>query len=506
MEIHWTTQSDYPILALLQLLPLLGIGWVWIFRKSRLLLPGAGIIALLEFMLALQLYHLFDQTNPAFQFAEQFQLVGPLYYHAAVDGMAVLFILLSALLAGIVVIYAPIRVLLPLDRLLMICFATSAVMMSMFVTVDLLWFTIQSIIHTGLVGYLLWFWSTSPERDLVIRRYIQFMGAGLLLLFIGILFLGWQHAISHQGEWRFDLFSLSELNIKQPMQNWIFFLLFYGLAVRIPLFPLHGWLPLAIQRGSVAIAPIFLLGLKTGVYGLLRFVFPLFTDAVITWHKYVIAFAVVGIFYAALLAMQQTKLRGMFAYAVVSHTSILLIGLFSLSAIAFQGAIILTINFGLAISVLFLMTGMVYRRTHTTSLAKLGNLFDRIPIIAIGFFVGGVAIVGMPGTPGFDAVHLVLESSIERNGAVVTIAAAIGNVLAAGFLLLAFQRAFLAPQQATAKPLDVEPTQTVERVIAGLLIIIVLGIGFYSEPWMGLVEQSANTLSQPYLNQLPNGH
>ncbi|MDH5612553.1 MAG: proton-conducting transporter membrane subunit, partial [Gammaproteobacteria bacterium] len=308
------------------------------------------------------------------------------------------------------------------------------------------------------------------------------------------------------GQWRFDLFSLSELNIQQPMQNWIFFLLFYGLAVRIPIFPLHGWLPLVIQRGSVAIAPIFLLGLKTGVYGLLRFVFPLFADSVIIWQKYIIAFAVVGIFYAALLAMQQDKLRGMLAYAVVSHTSILLIGLFSLSDIAFQGAIILTINFGLAISVLFLMTGLVYRRTNTTTLSKLGNLFDRIPIIAIGFFVGGVAIVGMPGTPGFDAVHLVLESSIERNGALVTIAAAIGNVLAAGFLLLAFQRAFLAPQQATAKPLEVEPTQVVERVIAGLLILIVLSIGFYSEPWMALVEQSANTLSLPYLNQLANGH
>lgn len=505
MELHWTTQSSYPILALLQLLPLLGIIWVWLLRKSALLLPGAITIALFEFILAIELYLLFDQTQPVFQFAEQFQIAGPLYYHTAVDGMAVLFILLTALLTGIVVIYGRVRVLLPLDRLLMICFATTTVMMSMFVTVDLLWFALQSLLQAALVGYLLWFWSTSPERDLAIRRYSQFMGSGLLLLFIGIVFLGWQHATSHQGQWRFDLFSLSELSIEQPMQNWIFFLLFYGLGVRIPLFPLHGWLPLAIQHGSVAIAPIFLLGLKTGIYGLLRFVMPLFHDAVIEWHRYVVAFAVVGIFYAALLAMQQTKLRSMFAYAVVSHTSILLIGLFSLSSIAFQGGIILAINFGLAISVLFLMTGLVYRRTHTTTLAKLGNLFDRIPIIAIGFFIGGVAIVGMPGTPGFDAVHLVLEASIERYGAVVTTAAAVGNVLAAGFLLLAFQRAFLAPQQAGAKPLDVEPTLMIEKLISGFLILIVLGIGFYSEPWMALVEQSANTLSLPY-RSLTNGH
>ena len=506
MELHWTSQSSYPLLALLQLVPLLGIGWVWLFKNSRLLQAGAIIIALLEFALAIQLYHLFDQTNPAFQFTEQLQLIGPLFYHVAVDGMAVSFILLTALLTGIVIIYGPIRVLLPLDRLLMACFASTAVTMSMFVTVDLLWFVIQSILHTILIGYLLWFWSTSPERDLALRRYIQFMSSGLLLLCIGILFLGWQHATSHQGQWRFDLLSLSELRIQQPMQNWIFFLLFYGLAVRIPLFPLHGWLPMAVQHGSVAIAPIFLLGLKTGIYGLLRFVFPLFSEAIIIWQKYVVAFAVVGIFYAALLAMQQTKLRSMFAYAVVSHTSILLIGLFSLSSIAFQGGIILAINFGLAISVLLLMTGLVYRRTHTTTLAKLGNLFDRIPIIAIAFFVGGLAIVGMPGTPGFDAVHLVMESSIERFGALVTIAAAVGNVLAAGFLLLAFQRAFLAPQQSTSKPFDVEPTQWIERIISGVLILIVLGIGFYSEPWMELVEQSAQTLSLPYRSSMANGH
>ena len=506
MDIHWTAQASYPILGLLQLVPLLGILWVRLARQSRLLLPGAIIIALIEFALAIQLYHLFDQTRAVFQFVEQFQIFGPLFYHAGVDGMAVLFILLTALLGGIVVVYGPIRVLLPLDRLLMICFATIAVMMSMFVTVDLLWFAIQSILHTALVGYLLWFWSTSPERDLAIRRYVQFMGTGLLLLFIGILFLGWQHASSHQGQWRFDLASLSALTIKQPTQNWIFFLLFYGLGVRIPLFPLHGWLPLAVQHGSVAIAPIFLLGMKTGIYGLLRFVLPLFNDAVIEWDQYIVSFAVVGIFYAALLAMQQTNLRSMFAYAVVSHTSILLIGLFSLNAIAFQGGIILTINFGLAISVLLLMTGLVYRRTNTTTLDKLGNLFDRIPIIAIGFFVGGLAIVGMPGTPGFDAVHLVMEASIERYGAVVTTAAAVGNVLAAGFLLLAFQRAFLAPQQAQAIPLDVEATQPMERFISGLLILIVLSIGFYSEPWMELVEQSAKTLSLPYHDQLSGMH
>jgi len=160
--------------------------------------------------------------------------------------------------------------------------------------------------------------------------------------------------------------------------------------------------------------------------------------------------------------------------------------------------VMLSVNFGLAITTLLFMLGFVYRRTHTLLMARLGGLFDHIPLIGIAFLIGGLAIVGMPGTPGFNAVHLTLEAAIHRFGALVTIAAALGNVAAAGFLLWAFQRSFLAPQDETQAALKVEPTSPVEKLIAGVMILVMLSAGFYSEPWLGLIENSLEGLNTLY--------
>jgi NADH-quinone oxidoreductase subunit M len=276
----------------------------------------------------------------------------------------------------------------------------------------------------------------------------------------------------------------------------IFFLLFYGMAVRIPLFPLHGWLPKIAEHGSVAVAPVFLIGLKIGIYGIFRFILPLLPEAVMQWHLYVIAFAVAGIFYAALLALTQVNLRRLLAFAVISHSGILVIGLFSLSHAAFQGVVLLSVNFGLAAAGLLFMTGMVYQRTRTALLAQLGGLFEKIPLIGITFFLAGLSIVGMPGTPGFDAAHLILEAAMHRYGALVTIAAALGNVVAAGFLLWAFQRAFLAPKPQGMR--EIAPANRVEMLVAVIVLFCLLGAGFYSEPWLELVDMSLVNLGEHY--------
>ena len=268
------------------------------------------------------------------------------------------------------------------------------------------------------------------------------------------------------------------------------------MAVRIPIFPLHGWLPKVAEHGSVAVAPVFLIGLKTGIFGMIRFVLPLLPEAVMQWHLYVIAFAVAGVFYAALLALTQVNLRRLLAFAVISHSGILIIGIFSLSHAAFQGAIILSVNFGLAAAGLWFMTGMVFRRTRTPLLGQLGGLFEAIPLIGITFFLAGVSIVGMPGTPGFDAAHLILEASMHRYGALVTIAAALGNVVAAGFLLWAFQRAFLAPKPEGMR--EIEPVNRAEILLATILMLCLLGAGFYSEPWLELIDMSLINLSELY--------
>ena len=335
------------------------------------------------------------------------------------------------------------------------------------------------------------------NRRLATTRFLQFQAVGLLLLIGGIAILAWGYA-DVTGRWSFDLFDLTRVPSQGRFQSAAFFLLFYGFAVRTPLFPLHGWLPNIMHRGTVSIAPALLLGVKVGLYGMLRFVLPLTQEAVVVWQNWIVGFAMIGVFYAALLAFLQTNLRRLLSFAVVSHTSLIVIGLFTLHPLGIAGAVLLSVNFGLAVTVMLFMVGFVFRRTHTTDLARLGGLFERIPFIASCFLVGGLAIVGMPGTPGFDAAHLVLEASMERFGAFPTVATALGNVMAAGFLLWAFQKAFIAPRSGNEQGQVLERTQPMEYLVGGLAVLILLLAGFYFETWLGLAEVAANAMAMRF--------
>ncbi len=505
-EMHWTAQSSYPMLAMLQLVPLAAIGVMMALRGKRYVFPAALGFAVLELVVALDLYYTLQRRLGGLQLAERVELLPPLVYHAAADGISVLFILLTALLTLLVVLYSQVRRIAALPEFLTFIFGIQASLQSLFATQDLLWFTLMSTVELVLVAFVLHRWAHAPQEDLAMQRYLQFMSTGLGLLLAGVLMLGWNFAESHGGGWSFEVSRLAGTPLPESVGVVVFFLLFYGLAIRIPLFPLHGWLPLIAEHGTVAVAGVFLLGLKTGVYGLLRFVFPLVPDAVQAWSNWVAAFALTGIFYAALLALLQTNLRRLLAFAVVSHTSVLVIGLFSLNTLGFQGGVMLSVNFGLATAGLLFMTGFIFRRTRTLLLPRMGGLFDHIPVIGIAFLVAGLSIVGMPGTPGFDAAHLVMEASIVRFGALVSIAAALGNVAAAAFLLWAFQRAFLAPVKEAGKAREIEPATAMERVMAITVILILLGVGFYSQPWLDLIESGLDGLSAVYAPALATPH
>jgi len=495
-ELTWTQHAPYPLLAILQLVPLAGALMLTRLGNWRGVPLLARLLFGVEFLLAIDLYRHIDAGSATLQFAEQLELLGPFRYHTGADGLTVLFVLLTALIALLLAVYTRVRQLHSPNRLLTLILVTEGTLMSMLVTTNLLWFALASAVEIGLVGYLLWNWATSPERGAMIARFYQFQGTGLLLLLAGVLLAGWGHHDIAGGRWSFDLADLAATPLTGAVGTVSFFLLFYGLAVRTPLFPLHGWLPAVAHHGNVAVGPVLLLGIKIGLYGMLRFVLPVTPEAVLAWHKEIATFAIVGVFYGAILALLQHNLRTLLAFAVVSHTSLAVIGLFTLHPLAFQGATLLAVNFGLAATVLLFMVGFVYRRTQTTSLDHLGGLFDRIPFIGLTFFTGGLAVVGMPGTPGFDAAHLVLEAAIGRFGALPTVAAALGNVVAAGFLLWAFQKAFLAPRHDQGP--EIERTQPMEYVIAGIVLIVLLGTGFYLEPWLKLVEAPLQLLSQRF--------
>lgn len=498
-ELPWNEHAGLPLLALLQLLPLVGAGvLLWWGERLRAAFLG-GVFAFAELALALWVYRSMDVANPAFQLAERLELPGPLSYHAGADGITVLFVLLAALTVALLPFYVYVRRLSDQSRLIAVMLAAEGVMMSLLVTLDLLWFTVASAVELALVGYLVGRWSDSPEKDAAMRRFLQFQGVGLSMLLAGVLLLGWSYHDATGLGWSFDLLALVDHAVSRELGAVVFFLLFYGLGLRTPIFPFHGWLPGVALHGNMAVAPVLLLGVKVGIYGIVRFILPVLPEVVTTWYPYVTGFAAAGVFYAALLAFQQSNLRLLIAFAVVSHTSLVIIGIFSLDAAAFQGSLLLAVNFGFAATAMMLMVGLVHRRTRTTNLARLGGLFDRIPLLALTFLVAGLAIVGMPGTPGFDAAHLVLEAGIHRFGALTTVAAALGNVVAAGFLLWAFQRAFLAPTPPGGGA-AVERANAVELAIAGTLVVVMLFAGFRMEPLLAMVDAPVKALALRYGN------
>ncbi|MEE9326164.1 MAG: NADH-quinone oxidoreductase subunit M [Cocleimonas sp.] len=505
-------QFGLPILEWLQLLPLVASLILFKIRNTPAIII-ALVAAAAELFLSIYLYLSFNFETAAMQFANKASLLG-LPYHAAVDGISILFVLLTSLLALLSVLFVIFR---KLDgtSVLAVMSIIQALLISQFVTVDLLWFVLMSALEMIAVAFLLYRWATFIDAEPMLKSYVQFMTISIVLLIVGTFMLGWNYSDHHfnslvnsgltgQSKWSFDLYDLAKTPVEPAIATFIFFALFYGFGIRVPVFPLHGWLPITMQHGNVAVAPVFLLGLKVGIFGLLRFVFPVLPEAVISWHKIIIVFAIVGIFYAAVLAMRQTNIRRLMAYGVISHTGIITIGLFTLSRNGFEGGIMLAINFGLAISGLMFMTGLVWQRTNTAVMTRLGGLFEFIPVVGIAFLVAGLAIVGMPGTPGFDAVHLVLEAAISEFGAKVTIAAALGNVVAAGFLLFAFQKAFLSEPNCDTSKWDTSPARITERALAIIMIVVILGMGFFSGLWLDLFEHTLDGLSTLYGNR--GGH
>jgi NADH-quinone oxidoreductase subunit M len=489
-QIFWNEQTTLPLLLILQLLPLFGAACVFALGERTAAVAVGKLFAVFELLFCLVATARVNPTLPAMQLAEHFS---PLAYHVAVDGLSLVFILLAALLTLLMTFYGMSRGMISPGRLFAVLLIAEAGLIGMLVTVNIAWFALWSAVELWAVVYLLRRWASSRAEIQALARFIQYQSFGWLLFAAGCLVLGWSHAEATGGVWSFDLFDLMATPPAGKFQTAAFYLLFYGLAVRTPLFPLHGWLPNMAQHGLIAVAPALMVGVKVGIYGMLRFVLPLTPDAVAYWQPYVVGFAMAGVFFTAALAFQQTNLRRLLAFAVVSHTSLLVIGVFSLHPSGIQGAVLLAANFGLAVTGMWFIVGFVFRRTGTTELHELSGLFERIPFLAIAFLSFGLAIVGMPGTPGFDAAHLVLEAAIDRFGALSTVAAALGNVAAAGFLLWAFQRAFLSPPGPGGH--DVDRTLPMEYAVCGIALGAMLAIGFFTEPWLHLTETASQTVA-----------
>lgn len=498
----WSEVTAFPVLSVMTLVPLIAMVLV-IFTSSPAVALRLGFIGtFLTLLLGIYMLLVFDADQTGIQLYEQYQSVG-LAYSVGVDGTNILFILLTTVLTLLALVYT-LTTRRVSDRTHIACLlGYEAILIGAFAAMNALQFWFWCFLELIPVVFMTLRAGSGQNRRWVVALLLQHWGSGLLMVLVGFLMLGFGIMVSTDSL-SFDWLVLKENDATLEYATLIFFLLLFGFAIRMPLFPFHGWLPVLAEQGTVASVGIFLMSLKVGVYAAMRFLIPLMPEVAEQWSWFVVAMGLTGVFYGALLALMQINIRRLLAFAIISQTGLLAIGLVDFNTYGLEGSILLSITFGLAAAGMLLSLGMIYKRTHTAFIPRLGGMFDANAAIAFLFVICALSTMVMPGTPGFDGIHLLLEGTIKGQGWFVSIAILIGNVLVVGLLLRAFQQIFIAAPkrfQGTFKyghRTSSQPSRRNEWIIAIVICGILITAGVHTSPWLHIIDQNIESISNTY--------
>lgn len=498
-EIFAGQQIGFPILSALIFLP---VAWAILlnFIHDEGLLRAAALTgALLELALSIVLVANFVPGTADIQFAERALWMEALGsgYHVGVDGISVLFIPLTAFVTVMALLFSWGSVKFFLKLYLVNILLLEAVTIGIFVSLDLVLFYVFWELALVPSYFLIKFWGIGPERQFAGQKYVLYLLAGSVPLLIAIVLLGlnYHEAAAARGitpSYSFDLLTLLTVPVSPKLQTLVFFLLAVGFAVKAPLVPFHTWLPTALMQGPVG-AGLFLVGLKLGLYGFLRFLIPLVPEAAHQWFGVMSALGVAGIFYGGLIALVQSNLRRLLAFASVSHVGLAVLGLFSLNIQGLQGALFLMLSFGIVATSLFCLSGFLHARLGSSDLSAFGGLARQVPRLAALFFIVGLASIGTPGTIGFHGEFLVLLGAFKAHWQ-FTAVAVLGVILSAGYFLWYYERAFFGPvtNKAVLKVKDLTPREMTVGLSAAAVI---LWIGFYPAPILDITGASIEALA-----------
>ncbi|KMW59929.1 NADH-ubiquinone oxidoreductase chain M [Candidatus Rhodobacter oscarellae] len=490
-EISASAQIGFPILSLLVFLPAI-VAVVIQYLKESSALATALVVSAFQLVLAGMVWWVHDPASAAIQLAENGLLPG---YTLGVDGVSAMFLPATALLSLFAVVYATKSVTSNLRGYLAALLFSQAALMGAFAATNLTWFWIFFVAEIFPAYYLIKSWGTSERRYDVARNYLTYMGLSALALGIGFLLM----ATSVQEGATFNLIAIANGTIDPTLQTLIFFVLCLGFAIKAPLFPLHSWLPKVLEHGPLIGMSVFLVGIKLGAYGLIRFVIPLLPEAAAEWYWLMAAFGFASLVYGALIALVQTNLRRLMAFASVSHMGVVTLGLFSLNVAGIEGGLLQALNLGITGAGLFLIASFLSSRVGTPDLSQMGGIHARAPYLALGFLVIALAAVGMPGTSGFNGEHMVLLGAFEKHW-LMAVCVGIGPVLAAAYFLRFYQRGFLGEPAKTESGeervvLDLDGR---ERFIVGGLVAVVLWIGLATTPFISTMRGSVEAISATF--------
>ncbi len=487
---------DEWILSLLIFLPLVGAAFVLLAPRDDPELAARNCrwvalwTSLINLVLALVLWASFDNSTHAFQFVEQAVWIDEtIQYHVGVDGISMLFVVLTALLKPICILssWYSIKILV---REYMIAFLVMETMMiGVFCALDFVVFYL--FFEGGLIPMFLIIGVWGGDRRVYATfKYFLYTLLGSVLLLVAILVMYFEAGTT-------DIPTLMAHGFEPSMQRWLWLALLASFAVKLPMWPLHTWLPdahvEAPTAGSVILAAVLL---KMGGYGFLRFSIPMLPDATDYFTPLIFGLSVVAIIYTSLVALMQEDMKKLIAYSSVAHMGFVTIGIFTLTTQGIEGGIFQMLSHGLVSAALFLCVGVIYDRLHTREIARYGGLVQRMPIYAAMFMVFTLANVGLPGTSGFVGEILVLVGVFKVN-TWVAVGATTGVVLSAAYALWLYRRVIFGV--ITKDDLrDILDMNRREVLVFAPLLAAVLLFGVYPAPLLDVMHVSVANLIANY--------
>jgi NADH-quinone oxidoreductase subunit M len=477
--------------------PLLGVLALLVIPsgKKDLIRQVALLASLLTFGISIWVLTLFKASDSALQLGLNIpwiQVAGwNINYAISVDGLSILLVLLTAFLSPISILSTWTAV---EDRVkdFMIFFLLLEVgMMGVFLAQDLFLFYIFWEFTLVPMYFLIGIWG-GPQRIYAAVKFFLYTMAGSILMLVAILWLG-----INQGTFSVPQLIQQSGSIPANIQLWLFLAFAAAFAIKVPMWPLHSWLPdahvQAPTAGSVILAGVLL---KMGTYGFLRFNLPLFPLAAIKAAPWMALLAVIGIIYGALVSYSQKDVKKLVAYSSVSHLGFVMLGLFSLNQMGIEGGILQMINHGLSTGALFLLVGMIYERRHTREMDAFGGLWKVMPVYGVLMLIVSLSSMGLPGLNGFVGEFTILLGAFGSKAigspwfAGVS---ALGVILAAIYILYMFQKMFLGPLD---KEENIKLKDLNWREIATIvpLLVFIFWIGLYPRPFFELMAPAVSNL------------
>jgi len=485
----------FPILSSLILLPLIGGLFILLSRSSdKSNYQSSKYVALFvsfaNFFVSIYLWYIFDPGTSDFQFVEnRLWIEGFINYKVGIDGISILFIVLTTLITPLCIISVNQSINTKLKEFLIAILVMESLMIGVFCSLDLVIFYL--FFEGGLIPMFLiiGIWG-GTRRVYSAFKFFLFTLLGSVLMLVAIISIYWITGTT-------DIVELNNLGVDVKYQNLLWLAFFSSFAVKTPMWPFHTWLPdahvEAPTAGSVLLAAILL---KMAGYGFIRFSIGLFPIASENFVPLIYTLSLIAIVYTSLVALMQEDMKKLIAYSSVAHMGYVTLGIFTVTQQSLEGGIVQMISHGLVSAALFLCVGVVYDRMHSRLIKTYGGLASIMPKYAVFFMVFTLAAVGLPGTSGFVGEFLILMGVFKKSFLVATIAS-LGVILAVAYMLWLYKRVIFGEliNKDLVKMLDLNKS---EIFILTCLAIPTLFFGFYPEPLLNTIDASISNLIDTY--------